>query len=69
MKLVKRYSKVSNLVIFFELEYVHHFCLKSFSFFSTKGLRGRGQLHAQVAEPGGGLAPLLFFKGGPNLRV
>ena len=25
----------------------NHFCLQSFSFFSTEGLRGQGQLHAQ----------------------
>ena len=32
---------------FFQLRYVDHFCMKSFSFFSTEGLRGRGQLHIQ----------------------
>ena len=44
--LVKRYSNVSDLV-FFDLQYIHKFCLKSFSLFSTEGLRGRGQLHVQ----------------------
>ena len=46
MELVKRYSNVSDLV-FFELPYVHHFCLKSLSVFSTEGLRGQGQLRVQ----------------------
>ena len=47
MKVVKRYSNVSNLVIFcatiFLLEIVH-FCLKLLSRFYTEGLRGREQL-------------------------
>ena len=44
-ELVKRYSNLSDLVFFFS--YVNHFCLKSFSLFSTEGLRGRGQLRVQ----------------------
>ena len=32
---------------FFELQYVHQFCLKSFNLFSAEGLRGRGYLRVQ----------------------
>ena len=37
-----------------------HFCLKSFSFFSTEGLRGRGQLRVQERHcPANKIASLL----------
>ena len=40
MELVKRYSNVSDMVLFLAIVgYVHNFCLKSFSRFYTEGLR------------------------------
>ena len=35
---------MTAIKFFFELQHVDHFRLKSFSLFSIKGLRGRGQL-------------------------
>ena len=35
------------IAFFYELQYVDQFCLKSFSLFSTEGLRDREQLHVQ----------------------
>ena len=50
---------------FFELQYVDHFCLKSFRLFSTEGLRGREQLRVQERHcPGNKIAALLYKHNG-----
>ena len=66
MKLVKRYSNVGDLVVF-ELEYIDHFCLKWFSLFSTKDLKGRGQLRVQEGHCPANKIPSLLHK--PNGKV
>ena len=60
MELVKRYSNVSDLVLF--LSYVDHFYLKSFSLFSTEGLRGRGQLRVQKRHCSANKIALMLHK-------
>ena len=62
--MVKRYSNVSDLVLF-ELQNVDHFCLKSFSLFSTEGLSGREQLRVQERHsPANKIASLLHKHNG-----
>ena len=56
MELVKRYWNSSFL------SYVDHFCLKSFSLFSTEGLRGRGQLRVQKRHCSANKIALLLHK-------
>ena len=65
MKLVKRYSNVSNLVLFRGTVRTSLFCLKSFGLFSTEGLRGRGQLRVQKRHcPANKIASLLHKHNG-----
>ena len=49
VELVKQYSNVSDLVFFFffELQYMDHFCVKSFRLFPAEGLRDQEQLRVQ----------------------
>ena len=55
---IKRYSNVSNVVFFFELQYINHFGLKLFS----ARMGGKGEMYLSTPRPTTVAMPLDLHK-------